>query len=456
MRRMGDLLGRALERPPRLRRTRRIEALHHPWLAAFWQARVSVRAGVLLDDFLRSRLARHLAALPVPHARLPLALEVDDGLLVTRPLEPARPVEAPPADDVQPWLAPLVAVEGPAVRQEVAELEIRLSVLDGEIDGARRRSEELSRRFAADVAVGFVGAPPAIEATAEQMGRPSVRSGSPHRVLLAFVAATLLATAWQVALPLLRAADLDPLALRAALEQRPAEIAFIAVFALGVAAGLFALADAALAAALRLFRGDDDQRRRRFLAAAAGSAVGFSFLVGAALAALAHDRGGTPGWAFVLLLLALPVGSALLLRFGRADAEKRATEEAAALAWDRERARALADRGRRLEEIDWATADEEELERQREAARRRLREINARAVEAARLAADEAERERADLSRLAQSLVEALDLDRFEFIRQASARGAVELIAPRRRKPSPEPRPVFDAATPVETGRLAS
>jgi hypothetical protein len=426
------------------------------WLAALWQARISVRAGVLLDDFLRSRLARYLAALPVPQGRLPVAVSVDDGQLMVRPADPQPAPEAPPGDHGEPWLEPLVAVEGPAVRQEVAELEIRLSVLDGELNAARRRRDDLSRRLAADVAAGIVAEPEAVEATAEQMGRPPVRSATAHQAVLAFVAATLLATAWQVALPLLRAAALDPTALRAALDARPAEVAFVAVFALGVAAGLFALADAALAAATRLVTGDDDARRRRYLAAGAGGAAVLPVLLGAALSALPPGPGATPRWAFVLLLVALPLGAALLLRLARADAERRAAEAAQALAWDRERARALADRSRRLEELDWAAAEAADLEAEREGARRRLLDVNARAVEEAHLAAEAAERERADLSRLAQSLVAALELDRHEFIRQASARGAADLVAPRRRKAPPDARPAFDGATPVETGRLAS
>ncbi|HEY6003303.1 MAG TPA: hypothetical protein VIV57_10555, partial [Anaeromyxobacter sp.] len=255
----------APKRRPRRHPAPPMEPVHRSWLAALWQARTSVRAGVPLDDFLRSRLARYLAALPVPQARLPVVVAVDDGQLLARPAEPPPTAEPPPVDRADPWLEPLVAAEGPAVRQEVAELEIRLSVLDGELGAARHRKDDLARRLASDVAAGIVPAPEAVEATAEQMGRPPVRSAAMHEALLAFIAATLLATAWQVALPLLRAAGLEPAALRAALEARPAEVAFVAVFALGVAAGLFALADAALAAAMRLFTGDDDARRRRYL-----------------------------------------------------------------------------------------------------------------------------------------------------------------------------------------------
>jgi hypothetical protein len=161
--------------------------------------------------------------------------------------------------------------------------------------------------------------------------------------------------------------------------------------------------------------------------------------------------------------VSVPLAAALVMRAGRRDAEQRELDLAAALAWDRERARALGERVRRLEELEWAEDEERARERQRDVARRRLKEVNARAAAAARIAAEAERKERAALSRLAQSLVGALELDRYEFIRQAFARGAHELVAQRRR-PSPEPRPAFDEATApvaapvsrVEAGRLAS
>jgi hypothetical protein len=163
-----------------------------------------------------------------------------------------------------------------------------------------------------------------------------------------------------------------------------------------------------------------------------------------------------------LLLLAVPVGAALLIATVRRWDEARAAEQAAALAWDRERARALGERARRLEELEWADEERQGLERQREAARRRLRELNARAIVVGRVAAEQAERERAALARVAQGLVAALELDRYQFVRQATARGALELVTARRRKP-PEPRAsTFDAGPSpaavgeVQTGRLAA
>ncbi|BDG05382.1 hypothetical protein [Anaeromyxobacter oryzae] len=461
-RRLRTWLGLAAEPPLRRPRAVRLEPIRRTWLAAFWHGRVSVAAGVPLDDYLRSRLARYLSTLPIPRARLPLAIDVQDGELIVHPLEPDRRAAAALASDPDAWLAPLVAVEGPTVRQEVQELEVKLSVLEGEAEAARRRGEELSRRLAADVAAGLVTAPSGVEATAEQLGRPPIRSAWPQLSLHAFIAAAFAAETWQVALPILHTAEVDPARLGAEASRRPIETIFAALFALGVSAALFALAHVGLEAGLQATRAGGDRLRRRSLAVSAVAAAAMAALVATALggiqapARMAHHT-------YVLLLLAVPLATALVLRRARAEGAGRAAEEAAALEWDRERARTLAERARRLEELDWADEEERDLERQRDSFRRRLREISARAMTAARLAEETERRERAALSRLAQSLVGALELDRYEFVRLASARGATQLLAPRRRKPgvaevaAPTPPSVaVQVGTPAEAGRLAS
>ncbi len=413
-----------------------------------------------LDDFLRSRLARYLASLPVPRSRLPLTVDVEDGLLRVRAV-PASP-PPPPQDACDPWLAPLVALEGPSVRQEVAELEIRMGMLDGQIEAARRRAEERGHQLASDVAAGIVAAPPDVEASAEQLGRPPIRSGASRALALAFAATALAAETWQVAQPLLRTAGVDPATLRAETARRPGEVVLAAIFALAVGAGLFALAHAGLAATLELFRGDGDDRRRRWLASASLGTGLLATAIASAVASLPGAAAGPrpPAAAFVLLLIAVPLAAALVLRGASGDGEQRAAELAAALAWDRERARSLGERARRLEEVVWAEEESRGLERQRDAARRRLRELSARAVGAARIAAEAEQRERAALARVAQGLAGALELDRYEFVRQASARGAHELFTPRRRSVSDASDPVAsDATTEPQiqpAGRLAS
>lgn len=464
-------IGAGREPPLPRARAPRLEPLRRSWLAAYWHARVGVQAGLSLDDFLRSRLARYLSALPVPRSRLPVSVDVDDGQLVIRP-GAAPAAQVPGGNEEDAWLAALVAVDGPPARREIAELEIELATVEGEIAEARRRVAERGRQLAADVAVGLVAGAPDVDATAEQLGRPPIRSGAPRALAVAFAAGALAAETWQVALPLLAATGLDAGALRAELTGRPAEVAFAAVFSLAVATGLFALAHAGVDAALALFRGEADGRRRRWLSAAALACGGSATLLAAAVAALRGASAGPqlPPAALVLLLVAVPLASDLVLRAVAPGAEARARELGAALAWDRERARALSERIRRLEELTWAEREVAALEARREAARRRLRTLHARAVEAARLAADGERLAREDLSRLAQRLVGALELDRYEFVRQASARGATALLAPRRRKggdpgaPGPVAVPVAVAVTegPVEArlepagGRLAS
>jgi hypothetical protein len=443
---------RPLPRPPRLR----VEPVRRTWLGAFWHARISVRAGIPLDDYLRSRLARYLAGLPVAHARLPLRVDVDDGQIVVAPGAPERSVPAAAAS-ADAWLAPLVAAEGPAIRQEVAEHEIRLALLEGEIDAARRRHDDLSARLAADIANGIVAAPPSVEATAEQMGRPVLRSSGPSTALFAFTGAALAAETWQIAVPLLAAAGLDARELAAEASRRPAEVTFISIFALGVAAGLFALAHAGLQAAASLVRGEDDARRRRWLALGAAGSAAVSVLIAGAMAALAPAGGAPPArMAYALLLVAVPLGAALVLRAARREADARAAGLDAALAWDRSRAAALSDRARRLEELSWSEGAQRELEGQRELTRANLRRISARAVAAARIEVEAERQEREALARVSHGLVAALELDRYEFVRQATARGAPELVSRRRKV---EGRPALVEAQPgarqVEASRAA-
>lgn len=455
--------------PRRRRRGKRIEPVRRSSIAAAWQAREAVRSGMTLDDFLRARLARYVAALPVPTAALPLQVAVEDGQIAARPVDAPR--AAPAADGPDGWIAPLVAAEGPAVREEALALEVRLATVDGELEAARRRTEEISRRFSGDVAAGLVAAPDGVDATAEQLGRPAVPGAAARSAVAGIAVAAAIAQTWQIAVPLLAGAGVDAGAIEEELARRPGEVVSVLLFALGVAAALFALARAGLAAADALARGEGEPPRRRWLAATAAGAGALSAVVAGAVAALPRSveaHGAASGAALALLLVAVPVGVALLLSAARRREEARAAQEAAALAWDRERALTLAERGRRLEELEWAREELRGLERQRDAARRRLRELNARAIAVGRLASEEVERERAALGRVAQGLAASLELDRYEFVRQATARGAAELLQPRRRRapearpPAYEPAPAPPAVAAVtavggvEPGRLAS
>ena len=103
---------------PRPKRPR-VEPVRRSWLGAYWQTRIAVRAGMPLDDFLRSRLARYVSGLPVPSAKLPLEVTVVEGDVVVRDAAATPPATAP-ANDPDGWIAPLVTAEGPSVREEAA------------------------------------------------------------------------------------------------------------------------------------------------------------------------------------------------------------------------------------------------------------------------------------------------------------------------------------------------
>ncbi|HEX9049959.1 MAG TPA: hypothetical protein VF841_05440, partial [Anaeromyxobacter sp.] len=210
------------------RKPLRLDPVRRSWLVAAWQARGAVRAGMPLDDFLRARLARYLVELPVPASRLPVAVGIDDGRIVARAA--ATPAPVPAAEPGDHWAAPLGSADGPSARHEVSELEVRLAVLDGQIDGARRRTEEIAHRFASDVAAGIVAAPPGVEATAEQLGRPTVRGTGPRAALVALAVSALGAEAWQIAVPLLAGAGLDPARIAATALERPGDVAALALF----------------------------------------------------------------------------------------------------------------------------------------------------------------------------------------------------------------------------------
>ena len=95
---------------PRPKRPR-VEPVRRSWLGAYWQTRIAVRAGMPLDDFLRSRLARYVSGLPVPSAKLPLEVTVVDGDVVVRDAGAAIPrsksrskIRTNPRSNGEPWL----------------------------------------------------------------------------------------------------------------------------------------------------------------------------------------------------------------------------------------------------------------------------------------------------------------------------------------------------------------
>ena len=295
-------------------------------------------------------------------------------------------MSAPTGEGADAWAAALVSLEGPSILRETQELRARLASLDARSDAARRRAVELSERFAADLADGKLAAAPRLEHTAEQLGRPPVRS--PGRELgLASVAITALLTeAWAIALPALSATGRSPPTVTGALRPETIEAVLTCAFALGISVGLLALALLTLRAAEAFVREATAAARRRVHVTAL--LVGILGAAGAVAAAtLPAPRSGLPPPSHAFLLLSISAGTALLLRGARRERDERAAEAAAALAWDRERARALGERAQRLEELVWAEAAMREVDGLRQRTSTRLDQLVRRSTAAARLVA---------------------------------------------------------------------
>lgn len=428
---------RAAARPPRmpvevrLRRSRVEVAV---------DARLAVRAGVRLEDFLRHRLARYAGLLPIPLEDLPVVIDVDGSEPVVRSRAPARASltgaylpTARQQDDASRLLNALAEREGPYAAQEIRDAESAVATLDERVARAQEHADAIARELADDLAAGKVPAARRVNATPEQLGRPPVPSPLPPAALRLFVVALVVAEAWFFSAPILRVQGVGLEDLAAA----PVPVALSLLFALGASASVFAFAAVALARAGDVLDGTDPSRRRRLLAAAGIAAAALAAGV-AAVAAAPRDLGRHG------LLLAVPLAGALLLRVAARLAEARLTASDAALAWDRLLAAELGERARRDELVDSARAELARLESERAEARRRLRALEKRAVDADRAATVRSRAESRRLEKLAESIAGALELDRYVFLRLASDARHEALVRPAR--PRLEPA--------VEPGRL--
>jgi hypothetical protein len=405
---------------PRLRgpEVQRLRPIRRGWAGAAWQARAAVEAGVSLSDYLRARLARYETLLPVPRARLPLQIELA-GCELRSSLLPASP--GAPSDPAAAAAA-LEALDGPSAVREWTQVHARIVGLEEAAAGARRRVEELSDRLSADVARGAIATERDEETPPEALGRPVVRGADGLAALIAIAVAAVLAQAWAIAVPLLFRAGVYPPALTG---PHALQSGLLLAFSLGASVGLLALAFVALEAAERLVRGATPRNRRRLVTAAAVFGL-VAAVIAVEAATLSSPRSGIPPASHAFLLLATPAGAAMALRRAKREHEAREQQRAAALAWDRERAIALGARARRLEELAWAVSAANAARKRLERARRRARELARRADAAARLLAAAARKERREQLRVAQSLLAALERDRYEYLRCAGARRAAD------------------------------
>jgi hypothetical protein len=384
-------------------------------LGAALEARLAVRAGVRIDDFLRSRLANYAARLPVTLEDLPVSVEVLGGEAVFREKPSPRGAPRQPSQPEPALASTLVLSEGPYAAREIRDAEVELDTLDARAGDTQARIDELSRAYADAIASGEVVVRPDVEATVEQLGRPPVPSPAPVAGLRAFVAALLVAEAWRFSGPVLDLAGIESAELELALHVSPVPAAFALAFAIGAAASVFAFAAVALSRATDAID-DAAASRRRILLGLGGLAAALA-AGGVAAAATAPER-----WGQTILLVTVPFAGALLWRWSSHLSRIRHAALDAALAWDRDRTREAADRGRYVGLIVAAQAELASIDEERVVARRRLRRLHRRAVDAERQASAAARADARRMDRLCEGLAAALELDRYLYVRLSSER----------------------------------
>ncbi|HEX8907925.1 MAG TPA: hypothetical protein VF805_01905 [Anaeromyxobacteraceae bacterium] len=426
----------------RIPRREKVRPCSVSWLSSFWNARLAVRAGIPVEDFLHHRLAQHVAALPVPPSRLPVSITIEErGAILTVAAQTPRRA---------PWLESFLRAEGSAaLSQDIHLAQADVARLSARLDAQRRRVDELGRELE-DATRGKELADPGDEAQAQQMGRPPVPP--PLGVgLQLFGLGLLLAETWQLAVPCLEAAGVHTLDLQAELRRNPVGLVLGGLFALGASSSLFVFAHQALRRGRDLF-GEQPGRRRLWTGVAATGALALAISMAWSIAGMRPgvSRPVDLEYARVtlfLIALAIPLTTAWLMRLARRMGEERAEALAQARAWDQEHYRAFAELSRHA-----AALGEEEhrlarLEAERLAAVRRLRALQQRGMTAERMAADAADEEEQELARVSQAMAASLELDRYEYVRQATARGL-----PVERRPASGP-PVGGPSTPAPVHR---
>lgn len=374
-------------------------------IAAAWSARLAVKAGIRLDDFLRHRLAVYATKLAVPLEQLPAQIEVESGepVLKRRGLVRSAASVALNNGSVPRWLRALAEREGPNVAGILRDIDARTASLETRIAAGRERSESLLRAFEADVTTGRIVTPAQVDATPEQMGRPTVPPPIATQGAYAVTLALLTSEVWRFASPSLPVGA-DALH---SLGASPLESAGTLLVSLGAAIAVVALA----AAALR--RTEEALRTAPSAAKSALSAfVATSFACLLAVATLLPAE-----WKGLLIGVAVPFAAAVSFEIGQRFARERENALASQLAWDRERAVEATTCARRMEALSRAHAELRALEAEREVVRRRRAVLERRAL-AAEQVANEMEKDGAlRLVRLTEALAAALELDRYAFLR---------------------------------------
>jgi hypothetical protein len=314
---------------------------------------------------------------------------------------------------------------GAFAARRLADAEAALAQLRSREAAALARLDAVEKELADAMASGAVVARPAIEATAEQLGRPPVDAAWPILALRSLSGALLAAEVWRFSGSTLARLAVEPDALELALRSAPGAVWLALLSAAGAALAAFTFAWLALAHSAQAVKDAPTvQRGRLLLAWSTGAAL---LVPSVALAATAPDP-----VAGVVLAVALPFAGAALWRGSDALALRRSATAGAALVWDRERAREELERGRHLEAHARAAAELREAEVLRAGAETRVSALHREASAEQSIAEHSARTSAARLERLCEGLAAALEQDRYLYLRTAGERALIPSERPAR------------------------
>jgi hypothetical protein len=313
--------------------------LRRAWPESELAAWMAVRSHVRIDDFLRARVFRYAAALPVPldDLGITVAIEAGEPVIRSRATHPSPGPPRPGGD------AAVAAMELHGVRAELARAAERVSA-------ARVRVDGLARALSYELAAGALpAAPPQVDASLEQRGRPPIPHPAPFLLLRGVAAALLASTAYRMAGPALAVAGLSTEDLAGSSTRDPLSAAAGLLFGVGAAVSVCAFLNLAVERWQDLLSSAGARHRQLVLVVTGASAALLSAVVAAAAIRPAPMAGP-------LLLVCVPLAAVLLLRKARDLQGRRARAAAAALEWDRTRVREADGRARRLEALAGAEA----------------------------------------------------------------------------------------------------
>lgn len=422
-------------------------------LAAWWDAWWAVWRQMALQDFLQWRLCCYQRCAPQQgHAR-PFEVAIVHGETVRIPAatpDPWQQFLADPAGE-EAFEATLVRpihflnqAESQTVLRDLQQYEEESSRLTARLLEVRETLEAHAQAQQDEIATGMAPVAATLARAPRHRGRPRCPVPWGPWACTLTIAATVLVEAWQFALPYLNAIGVDVTNLAAEWHRNRLGVLAGSAFAGAASAGLFILWHGVLETAVASFRRVSAVPwwqtvcKGLFALALGGLLSATAFAIAAmragasqaasdVLAALQGQASAGPGseGVFILLTILVPFAAAYLQHKSSEspiwERRRRVREQQAQ--WDHAEHQARRVQERRAALLRLSEEERARLERQRDAVRHKLRTLAEHAQARERFVRERLDAERQFGVAYMQSLLAALEQDRYYFLKAAARKG---------------------------------